>query len=106
MTTLQTCRIKILNKTYDIKCPPEETENLKAAANKLDEQLMESKKKFNNLDAYQILLLSALTISHELMVSQKQQEEQRQQVAQFISSLESKINHVVQGNSSFSVSPQ
>lgn len=97
MTTSNTCTIRLLNKTYDIKCPHEETDNLNLAAQKLNEQLHATRKKFQSLDAYQILLLSALTISHELIASLKQQEQQRKQVTHFISSLETKINHVVCG---------
>ena len=87
----------MLNKTYEIKCPNEETHNLNLAAQKLNDQLVANKKKFHSLDAYQVLLLSALNISHELVASLKQQEQQRNQVTEFISSLETKINQVVRG---------
>lgn len=90
-----TCTIRLLNKTYDIKCPTEEVDNLNLAAKKLNEQLLTNKTKFQSLDAFQILLLSALNISHELIASLKQQEQQRNQVTQFISSLETKINQTV-----------
>lgn len=87
-----------MNKTYEIKCPDHETVNLQQAAEKLNEQLIQSKKKFKQLDEFQALLLAALNISHELVTCQKQQEQQRQQVTKFISSLENKIHQVVHGS--------
>jgi cell division protein ZapA len=99
MTTSKPCSIKLLNKTYEVKCPEQETANLQLAARKLNEQLTLNKKKFNQLDDFQNLLLAALHVSHELITCQKQQEQQRHQVTQFISSLENKINQVVNGHS-------
>ncbi|KTC88153.1 MULTISPECIES: cell division protein ZapA [Legionella] len=97
MTTAKTCSIKLLNKTYEIKCPENEEINLEQAAEKLNEQLKQTKK-FKQLDEFQALLLAALNISHELITCQKQQEQQRIQVSKFISSLENKIHQAVHGN--------
>ncbi|STX27521.1 cell division protein ZapA [Legionella beliardensis] len=98
MTASKSCTIKLLNKNYDIKCPEHETANLQKAAAKLNEQLLQNKKKFKQLDDFQNLVLASLHISHELISCQKQQEQQRHQVTQFINSLENKINQVVNGN--------
>ncbi len=98
MTTSKTCSIKLLNKTYEVKCPDNEQLNLEHAAEKLNERLIESKKKFRQLDEFQALLLAALNISHELISCQKQQEQQRLQVTKFINSLENKIHQAVHGN--------
>ncbi len=97
MTTSKICSIKLLNKTYEIKCPEDEFSNLQLAAEKLNEQLIETKRKFKRLDEYQVLLLAALHVSHELISCQQQQQEHRQQVAQFINSLENKPTQVVHG---------
>lgn len=101
MTTSNTCTIQLLKKTYEIKCPKEEAENLQAAAQKLNDQLLANKKKFKSLDEFQTLLLAALTISHELVVCIKQQEQQRNQVSQFINALETNIDSVVRSESIF-----
>lgn len=98
MTNSKSCSIKLLNKTYEIKCPDTEIINLEQAAEKLNEQLLLTKKKFKQLDEFQSLLLAALNVSHELITCQKQQEQQRQQVTKFINSLENKIHQVVHGN--------
>ena len=97
MTNNKTCKIKILNKTYEIKCPEGEETNLELAAHKLNEQMIINKSKSKRLDNYHMLLLAALDISHELVICKSEQEQQRLQVTQFISTLESKINKAVGG---------
>ncbi|KTC68844.1 cell division protein ZapA [Legionella birminghamensis] len=101
MTTSKPCSIRLLNKTYEIKCPDHEVDNLQRAGQKLNEQLLANKKKFRQLDEFQNLLLAAIHISHELISCQKQQEQQRHQVTQFINSLETRINQVVNGSPEF-----
>jgi cell division protein ZapA len=104
MTNSQYCSIKLLNKTYEIKCPDNEIINLQQAAEKLNEHLLQNKKKFKQLGEFQSLLLAALNVSHELIACQKQHEQHRQQVSRFITSLENKIHQVVHG--SFEQDPQ
>lgn len=90
MNTSKTCTLKILNKSYDIKCPEAEVSNLLLAAEKLNNQIANIRKKSKH-DNFHTLLLAALDISHELIVMNNQQI----QVTQFINSLESKINKMV-----------
>ena len=96
MTTKQ-CTIKLLNKSYEIKCPDGEEVNLHLAAKKINDEIVQTRKKYKQLDDYQALLLSALHISHELLLCRHEQETQRQNMNQFISSLEQKINKAVAG---------
>lgn len=97
MTDIKTCSIKLLNKTYKIKCPESEESNLTLAASKLNECIANNKNKSSRLDEFDALLLAALDVSRELVLSKKEQEQQRHQVNQFITSLESKINKTVGG---------
>jgi cell division protein ZapA len=94
MTKEKGYAIRLLNKSYEIKCPPEERENLQRAAQKLNEQVLSKKNEFKKLGDFEVLLLAALHISHELVSCQSQQHEQRQQLAQFINTLETKISQV------------
>lgn len=98
MTNIKTCTIKLLNKSYQVKCPESEESNLLLAAAKLNEKIAHNKNKFKRLDNFQTLLLAALDVSHELVICKQEQEQQREQVTQFISSLESKINKTVSGD--------
>ncbi len=86
-----------MNKSYTIKCPEGEETNLGLAAAQLNKKITANKSKFQQLDNFHTLLLAALDISHELVQCKKEQEQQRHQVTQFISSLESKINKTVGG---------
>jgi cell division protein ZapA len=97
MTNVKTCTIKILNKTYQIKCPEGEERNLLLAVDKLNEKINSTKNKSKHLDNFQTLLLAALDVGHELIICKNEQEQQRHQVNQFITSLESKINKTVGG---------
>lgn len=97
MTQMKPCTIKILNKSYEIKCPEGEEANLLLAAQKLNSQILITKKKAKHLDNFHTLMLAALDISHELVMCKSQQAQQSHQVTQFISSLENKINKMVHG---------
>lgn len=97
MTQIKKCTVKILNKSYEIKCPEGEEPNLLLAAKKLNDQIASNKSKFRLLDDFQMLLLAALDISYDLVICKTEQEQQRNQVTQFISTLENKINRVVVG---------
>ncbi|QMT61821.1 cell division protein ZapA [Legionella sp. PC997] len=97
MTQMKSCTVKLLNKTYEIKCPEGEEPNLLLAVQKLNNQIGINKKKAKQLDEFQILLLAALDISHELILCKNKQAHQQHQVTQFINSLENKINKMVGG---------
>lgn len=94
MTTDKICTIRLLNSAYEIKCPEQEHDNLLLAAEKLNEHIIKKKSEFNKLDDFKALLLAALHVSHELITYQTQQQEQRMQLTEFISTLESKIGRV------------
>lgn len=97
MTHIKTCSIKLLNTTYEIKCPEGEEANLHLAVQKLNNQILVNKKKSKQLDNLHVLLLAALDISHELILCKNKQAYQQHQVSQFITSLENKINKMVDG---------
>jgi cell division protein ZapA len=101
MTNVKSCTIKLLNKTYEIKCPENEEDNLKRAAKKLQAQMTLNKGKFKTLDPFQNLLLASLDVSRELIICKSELDNQRKQVSQFITSLENKINHMVNGDPDF-----
>lgn len=86
--------VRLLNRSFDIKCPEGEQDNLHLAAQKLNDLFIQKKTEFSKLDDFQALFLAALHISHELVSCQSQQNEHRQQLTQFISNLENKINQV------------
>lgn len=98
MAAPKSCSVRIMNKDYEVKCLDGEIENLQQAADTLNQELLHHKKKFKQLGEFPLLLLAALHLSHKLVICQQQQEQQRDQVNQFINSLENKIHQVVHGN--------
>ena len=94
MTKTTFCTIQLLNKAYEIKCPENEQDSLQLAAQKLNEHLLKKNSELKKSDDFQALLLAALNVSHELITCEIKQKEQRQQLAQFISTLENKISQV------------
>jgi cell division protein ZapA len=95
MTQKTSCTITLFNQSYEIKCPEGEEANLMLAAQKLNSQITINKKRAVQLDNFRALLLAALDISHELVLCKTQQAQQHHQVTQFITSLEHKINKMV-----------
>ena len=91
MNNANQCTIQLMNKSYKIKCPPEEMENLQQAAKRLNATISQKKSQFKTLDSQQILLLAALHLSHELVNQEQKQHQQREQLSQFIHSLEHKL---------------
>lgn len=96
MSTSNHCTIQLMNKSYKIKCPVEEMENLQLAAKKLNATISQKKSQFKTLDATQILLLAALDLSHELINQEQKQHLQREQLAEFIHSLETRLQTAVE----------
>ena len=66
-------------------------DNLQLAAEKLASQLQKKSGTSRKMDDYQNLLMAALHVSHELIVCEKQQMQQREQLAQFINTLENAV---------------
>lgn len=85
-----------MNKSYKIKCPVEEMENLQLAAKKLNTAISQKKTKFKTLDATQILLLAALDLSHELINQEQKQLQQREELSEFIHSLENRLQNAIE----------
>lgn len=88
MNSSNYCTIQLMNKAYKIKCPVEEMENLELAAKKLNATISQKKSQFKTLDPMQILLLSALHISHEFINQEQKLIQRKEQLAEFINALE------------------
>lgn len=81
------CTIKLQNKSYKIKCPDDELDDLQRAAQKLNDLLSEKKRQFKRLDEYQTLIMVALDLSCELVRCQQDQAQKQQEFADFFKSL-------------------
>jgi cell division protein ZapA len=60
--------IKVLDRDYNIGCPPEQLENLQAAAKLLDKQMRDIQGSNKTVSLERIAVLAALNIAHDLQI--------------------------------------
>lgn len=83
--------IRILDKEYQISCPPSEQEALLKSARHLDENMRKIKSRGNIHGMEKISVITALNITHELLAKNQQLNEMRHKTAQQLKFLEDKI---------------
>ena len=66
--------VKILDRTYNIKCPPDEAQALQESARHLDEQMRQIRQSGNITSTDRVAIVTALNISHELMQLKNQKD--------------------------------
>lgn len=84
--------VKILDRQYKIKCPPDEAYELQASAEYLNDQiqkLRQSTPATSNTES--ITVVAALNVCHQLMLLKKQQNKTIEQMHQKITELQQKI---------------
>lgn len=59
--------IKLMDREYHIKCPPEKLADLQDAANYLDSKLRETSENTKALNIDRIIMIAALNITNELI---------------------------------------
>lgn len=70
-TDPSTAIVNILDKDYQVVCPPEQKEELEAAASYLDEQMRQIRATGKVVGLERIAVMAALNISHELIQCQR-----------------------------------
>lgn len=64
--TSNTVIIRVLDKEYQVNCPPEEREALMNSADDLDQRMREIRKSGNVIGLERIAVMAALNLAHEL----------------------------------------
>ena len=90
-------QIKILDKEYQINCPPSEQEALMKSARYLDENMRTIKSRGNIHGAEKIAVRAALNITHDMLRKNLLINETRQASALQLRSLEEKIDAALIG---------
>ena len=90
-------QIKILDKEYQINCPPSEQEALIKSARYLDENMRTIKGRGNIHGAEKIAVMAALNITHDMLRKNLLINETRQASALQLRSLEEKIDAALVG---------
>ncbi len=67
-----TIAITILDRTYQIKCPPEEAAQLQESARYLDSQMRKTNQSSQTYNTERLAIVAALNIAHELMILKNQ----------------------------------
>jgi len=67
MSTPSTVRLRILDNDYQVACPPQEKDDLLAAARYLDEKMRAIRSAGNVIGTERIAVMVGLNIAHELL---------------------------------------
>ncbi|MDF1655528.1 MAG: cell division protein ZapA [Coxiellaceae bacterium] len=87
--------ITVMDRSYSIKCPPEQAQALYKAANYLDAQMRKLRQSASNSTSDSLAVVAALNISHELMSYKKQLDNGADTLNQRVKSLEKKIEQAL-----------
>ncbi|MFT6295704.1 MAG: cell division protein ZapA [Glaciecola sp.] len=85
-------QVKILDKDYQVNCPPSDQEALMKSARYLDENMRKIKGRGNIHGAEKIAVMAALNITHDMLRKNRLISETRHVTAQQIKGIEDKID--------------
>lgn len=91
--------VKILNKDYQVSCPPGSESQLDAAASYLDQKMRDIRQNGRVVGLERIAIMAALNITHELLSYRQQKDEYVQTVSDQIERLQLKIDEALMSNS-------
>jgi cell division protein ZapA len=83
--------VRLLGKSYQIKCPPEQAEALQTSAHYIENKLREMKQASGSTDTHQLLVVMALNLCHELTVLKSEKNQSSDTVGQKLQSLQNRI---------------
>ena len=85
-------QVTILDKEYQVNCPPSDQEALIKSARYLDENMRKIKGRGNIHGAEKIAVMAALNITHDMLLKNLLINETRQTTSEQVQSLEQKID--------------
>ena len=88
MSAPQTLQVVILDKDYQVSCPPEEREALLRSADELDQRMRRIRASGGVIGLERIAIMAALNLTYELLQSRRDQNhsEQTQQLLERLNS--------------------
>ncbi|MEX1199049.1 MAG: cell division protein ZapA [Pseudohongiellaceae bacterium] len=90
-----TVQVKLLDREYQVSCPPSEQEALLKSARHLDENMRRIKSRGNIHGLDKIAVMAALNITHELLQKNRVLNQHRHETAQQVKYLEDKIDRAL-----------
>ena len=98
MPEAKTVTVSILDKTYQVACPPEEVAALKASADYLDSKMREVKNSAGVLGLDRIAVMAARTITNEYLSEANKSKDtvasQDRELAQLTGKLDSALSRI------------
>lgn len=85
--------VKILDRSYQIKCPPEQTQALQESASYIDQQMRKFRQNTQINNTERVAIVTALNICHELMQLRKQKNNYIDVMNQRIQDLQHRIEN-------------
>ena len=95
--------VKILDRSYKIKCPPEQAQALQEAASYFDAQMRKMRQVINVNNTECIAVVTALNICHEFMQLRKQKNNYIDVMNQRIQDLQHRIENFLETNKEITV---
>ncbi|ACJ21112.1 cell division protein ZapA [Coxiella burnetii] len=95
--------VKILDRSYHIKCPPDQTQALQEAAAYVEEEMRKIRQTANINSMERIAVVTALNICHELMQLHKQKNNYIDVMNQRIQDLQRRIENFLETNAEIEV---
>jgi cell division protein ZapA len=87
-----TVTVRILDKEYQVSCPPSEQEGLLKSARYLDENMRKIKARGNIHGLEKIAVMAALNITHDMLGKSQQLNQTQHVTAQQLKQVEDKID--------------
>jgi len=88
-------QVKILDKEYQVNCPPADQEALIKSAQYLDENMRKIKGRGNIHGTEKIAVMAALNITHDMLRKNRMINDTRLSTAQQVKGLEDKIDMAI-----------
>ncbi|WP_423063093.1 cell division protein ZapA [Candidiatus Paracoxiella cheracis] len=95
--------VTIMDRSYKIKCPPEQTQELQESAHYVNEQMKKIQESTNINSTERVAIVAALNICHELMQLQKQKNNYIDVMNQRIQDLQHRIENFLSTNEEIAV---
>tara|TARA_B110000037_G_scaffold169176_1_gene191731 strand:- start:281 stop:595 length:315 start_codon:yes stop_codon:yes gene_type:complete len=88
-------QVKIMDKEYQVNCPPSDKEALIKSARYLDENMSKIKGRGNIHGVEKIAVMAALNITHDMLRKNRLINETRHATAQQVQAIETKIDSAI-----------
>lgn len=90
-----TVTVTLLDRKFDIVCPPDQVKDLHESARYLDEIMRQTRDNSNIVGTDRIAVISALNIAHEALALKRENEETVQKMSERINELQKRIEQTL-----------